>query len=81
MDHSIVIFFKFFFYRITPGKRWPCHPNVGKENVIIKEDLFFLNVTTTATTTTTISTTTTTTTTKIICLLRTYINVSNALII
>ena len=24
-----------------------CHRNVGKENVIIKEDLFFLNVTTT----------------------------------
>ena len=43
-----------------------------------REDLFFLNVTTTASTTTT---TTTTTTTKIICLLRTYINVSNALII
>ena len=44
-------------------------------NVIIKEDLFFLNVTTTATTTTT------TTTTKIICLLRTDINVSNTLVI
>ena len=50
----------------------PVPSKLGKENVIIKEDLFFLNVTTTATTTTA---------TKIICLLRTYINVSNALII